>query len=204
MSGAAEAETAWRAFMTEPVSYIDPGQFSRALGGALSVELCARLRDCERLQGRLSTLILAGEGLNAWGERTIVSEEDAAIAAAPLPVLTAIVQRAGAIFWAAGMVNAVRGADVAALQNALGEEVCRFALKHRDLAGPEQPLAPFETLGERVLADGWLCYAGWCDSLPSEIRARARLKISAGDAQRQPAPPAFLASGPAIIRRAAT
>ena len=203
MSAAAEAETAWAAFMTEPVGYIEPGQLSRSLGGALSMELCTQLKDCERLHDRLSALILAGEGLAAWSERDLLSEEDAAIAVAPFPVLAAIVQRAGAIFWAAGMANAVRGADVAALQNALGEEQCRFAVKHRDLAGPEQPLAPFETLFERMIADGWRCYAGWCDALPSEIRPRARLKIPPGDAQRQPAPQPFLARGPAIIRRAA-
>lgn len=203
MNAAAEAETAWRSFMTDPIGYIDPERLRRSLGEGVPAGLSDRLRGCERLRSRLSALLLTSEALPDAVEPGAVAPEDAGIALAAPDMLAALTLRAGAIFWSASIANAVLGRHVAALQTALGEELCRFAVKHRELSGPEKPLEPFEDLRERVIADGWRCYASWCEAQPPAVGARARLKMPLGQDDGQPATPPYSTSGPAILRRAA-
>jgi hypothetical protein len=193
---------AWRAFVDEPVGYMHPSRLASAMGGELSPELSVSLARCGRLNGRLSALIAERMRLPALADDTVIDAQDQAIAMAPAGELIGIALRAGAIFWSGAMANAVRGEHVAALESALGADLCRLAIKNRDLAGPERPLEPFDTLSERVIVDGWRCYAAWCDAVPPAIGMRARLKTAEGDLDRAAEKP-FAQIGPAIIRRVA-
>lgn len=203
MTGGRDADPVWRAFLEKPVSYIHTSRLTGALNDELSAELCDSLRNCERLQGRLSAVIAGRAALPDLAPTDIVDPQDRSIAVASADELAAIISHAGAVCWAGAMAGAVRGQHVAALEGALGAELCRFAVKHRELAGPAQPLEPYETLRERVMADGWRCYEAWCDAVPPAIGARARLKSPAGRDESGRGDPFFAKVGPAIVRRAA-
>ncbi len=203
MTGGRDADTAWRVFLAEPASYIHPSRLIAALNDELSADLCDSLRNCERLQGRLSGVIASRAALPDPAHTDVVDPQDRHVATASADELAAIIAGAGAVYWASAMAGAVRGQHVAALEGALGPELCRFAVKHRELAGPAQPLEPYETLRERVIADGWRCYEAWCDAVPPAIGARARLKSPAGGDEGRGADPFFAKVGPGIIRRAA-
>ncbi len=201
MNEPADAEAAWRAFMFEPLNYIHPSRLAGSLGGEINDELCISLRSCERLRDRLSALIIARAECPAFLDLDTVDPQDRAVAIAPPEDLSRIAVRAGAIVWSRAMANAVRGQDVAALEAALGAELCRFAIKHRALAGPEKPLEPFDTLLERITAEGWRCYAAWCAAMPHAVGARAHLKIP-GEAFDGSAEAPFLENSVEIVRRA--
>jgi hypothetical protein len=203
VTGARDTDPVWRAFLAEPASYIHPSRLIGALNNQLSAELCDSLRNCERLQGRLSAVIASRAALPDRAHTDVVDPQYRDIATASADELAAIISRSGAVYWASAMAGAVRGQHVAALEGALGAELCRFAVKHRELAGPAQPLEPYETLRERVVVDGWRCYEAWCDAVPPAIGARARLKSPAGEDEGGPGDPFFAKVGPAIIRRAA-
>ena len=142
MTGARDADPVWRAFLAEPASYIHPSRLIGALNNELSAELCDSLRECERLQGRLSAVIASRAALPDTAHTDVVDPQDRDIATASADELAAIISRAGAVYWASAMAGAVRGQHVAALEGSLGAELCRFAVKHRELAGPAQPLEP--------------------------------------------------------------
>jgi hypothetical protein len=201
MSEAEADAAAWQSFMSEPASYIDEGQLAHALGNEVGTELAKRLRGSSRLAKRLSALISEREGLPPQIGPDALSADDRKIATTAPDQLGAIVLRAGAILWSGAIANAVRGREVAAIEAALGSELRSFAIEHRAAGGIDRPLEPFETLRERIMADGWRCYAGWCDAVPPAVGLRASLKM--------PASPDFAPSdlysevGPAIMRLAA-
>jgi YOP proteins translocation protein K (YscK) len=200
---ATESDAAWRAFMNEPVHYVDAERLAPCFGGALPAGLCGRMLAAPRLTDRLSGLIASHYQLPPPAAEEECDAADRAVAVAPEQSLSEILARAGVIFWSASIANTVLAPDVSALQSAIGEPLCSFAVKHRDLAGPERPLAPFDTLPERMTADGWRCFAAWCDATHPAIGARARLKLPAIEGLDAPPPEPFVNSGPAIIRRAA-
>jgi hypothetical protein len=200
---ATEPDAVWRSFMTEPAQYIHAERLAHCFGGAFPAGLCVRMRATPRLASRLSSLIASHYELPPAAAEDKFDAADKAVALAPAESLTEIVRRAGAIFWSAAIANTVLARDVSALQSCVGEALCALAVKHRDLSGPEQPLAPFDTLAERVTADGWRCLAAWCDAVDPALGARTRLKLPVRDGLDAPPPSPFTEIGPAIIRRAA-
>lgn len=193
---------AWQAFMSEPGSYIDDGQLPHAVGNEVGAELAKRLRASPRLAGRLSALISEREGLPPPIAQDGLSPDDRKIATIPTRELGAIVLRAGAILWSGAIANAVRGREVAAIEAALGGQLRSFAIEHRAPGGIDKPLEPFETLLERIMADGWRCYAGWCDAMPPAVGLRACLKMPL-DPHLASATDLYSEVGPAIMRLAA-
>jgi hypothetical protein len=203
MTVATEPDAEWRAFMTEPAVYIDPERLARCFGGALPASLCGRMLAAPRLTDRLSQMIASHYRLPPPSTEDGVEAADRAIALTPVATLPEIASRAGAIWWAAAIANTVMARDVSALHDAIGEPLCSYAVKHRELAGPELPLSPFETLSERMTADGWRCFAAWCDSVDPAMGARTALKLPVLDALAGSLPEPLAKAGPAIIRRAA-
>ena len=203
MNTATEPDAVWRSFMAEPARYIHAERLARCFSGAFPAGLCARMLAAPRLADRLSGSIASHYELPPAAAEDKFDAADRAVALAPVESLTEIVRRAGAIFWSAAIVNTVLARDVSALQSCVGEALCALAVKHRDLSGPEQPLAPFDTLAERVTADGWRCLAAWCDAVDPALGARTRLKLPVRDGLDAPPPSPFTEIGPAIIRRAA-
>lgn len=201
MSGQAGAAP-WRTFMDEPSSYIDEGQLPGALGGEIGPDLARRLRGSDRLAARLSALIAARAGLpDAIAEDTI-GADDYKIATIPADQLGPVVLRAGAILWSGAIANAVRGREVAAIEAALGGELRSFAIEHRAPGGIDSPLEPYDTLRERIMTDGWRCYAGWCDAAVPAVGSRARLKMPLAH-DFAPATGLYSEVGPAVMRLAA-
>jgi hypothetical protein len=194
---------AWQAFINEPASYVDDSRLPAALGGEIGADLAQRLRGCERVGTRLSALIVQRHGLSENVSADGMAAEDLKIAVAPSDALRQIVLRAGAVLWSSAIANAVRGREAAAIDAAIGDGVRSFAIAHRAPGGVDKVLEPFDTLRERIMADGWRCYAGWCDAMPVAIGERARLKMPAeADAATAPAS-LYTEVGPAVIRLAA-
>jgi hypothetical protein len=203
MSAATEPGAAWRILMAEPAQYIEAGRLARCFGDGFPVGLCERMRATPRLARRLSDIITSHYGLLPAKREDEFEAADRAVAVASAQTLSEIARRAGAIFWSATIANTVLARDVSALQSYLGEALFSFAVKHRDLAGPEQALAPLDTMPMRITADGWRCLSAWCAAVDPAIGLRVRLKLPRlAELEASPAAP-FTASGPAIIRRAA-
>lgn len=194
---------AWQTFINEPASYVDDGRLSAALGGEIGPELAQRLRGCERIGARLSALIVQRQGLSGDVRADGIAAEDRKIAVALPDELLEIVLRAGAILWSSAIANAVRGREAAAVDAAIGADIRSFAIAHRAPGSVDKVLEPFDTLRDRILIDGWRCYAGWCEAMPVNIGQRARLKMPADDdAAAEPAG-LYTEVGPAVIRLAA-
>jgi hypothetical protein len=204
MSAASSADQVWHDFMEQPGSYIHPERLARCFRGLVAAELCAKLASSERLRSRLAEMIRlyymlppavqADEGAD---------EQDLIIAMAPPEILQSIVPSAGAIYWSAAIANTVLAAEVAALQEQIGENLCAVAVKNRDLAGPASSLSSLDTLTDRIMASGWLCLAAWCESLHPAIAARVRLKLPPHALFDAPMAEDYRAIGPDIIRRVA-
>jgi hypothetical protein len=203
MSAPAEPNAAWHILMAEPAQYIQPSLLAPCFGDGFPVGLCERMLATPRLAGRLSGVILSHyDLLPAKGEEHF-DLADRIVAIAPPQTLPEIARRAGAIYWSATIANTVLAREVNALQSHVGEALCSFAIRHRGLAGPEQTLAPFDTLSERITADGWRCFAAWCAAVDPAIGIRTRLKLPPQNGLDASLAASFAESGPAIIRRAA-
>lgn len=204
MSTASEsvgADAGWEAFVTQPARYIEPSRLALCFDGALGPELCARLKASLRLQERLSGLVRSRYGLARDIAAEAVSDTDRSIALAAPEQLMALVRHAGAIYSADSIANTVRAADAAAIDAALGHELCVVALANRDLSGPMHPLTPYDQLGARVMEDGLRCLGAWCKALPPGIGLRVRLKLAPDSALDDPVERPFDELGPAIMRR---
>ncbi|HEY7644799.1 MAG TPA: SctK family type III secretion system sorting platform protein [Hyphomicrobiales bacterium] len=199
------APQAWRDFMEQPVGYIHPDRLAKCFRGHVGPEFCAKLTGSGRLRRRLDEMIRLYYLLpDPDASHETADERDLVIATAPPEALEAIVPRAGAIYWSAAIASAVRAADVAALQARIGEELCTFAVRNRDLAAGGNALPSIETLGDRIMASGWLCMAGWYDVLSPAIAARVRLKLPPNALFDAPLSEGYAEFAPEIVRRAAT
>jgi len=203
MKASPEAAPQWQSFMMEPILYIEPARFAACFEGAIAPSLCLKLKQSRRLQSRLSAVVRAHYTLAQWIEPDQLSDLDRAIALAPPDGLADIARRAGAIYWSAAIAGTVLAKAVAALQQQLGNDLCGYAISHRDLAGPVQPLEPLTEIGPRVEDDGWRCFAAWCATVPAGVGARVKLKLPQDGIADQPVPPPFMERGPTILRRAA-
>ena len=115
-----------------------------------------------------------------------------------------IARRSGAIFWSAAIAKAILASEWAALHEQLGEELHRFALAHRDLAGPPRSIEPIAEVGARIVRDGWLCLGAWCHAQSTAVGARVLLKLAPDHGIDWAPERPFADLGPNIVRRAAS
>jgi hypothetical protein len=193
----------WRSFMTEPVLYMDPARFEACFEGVFPPAVCRKMQGSARLRSRLSDVVQTHYQLDPWVDPEQMEAIDRAIALEPAQGLMDLALRAGAIYWSSAIAGAVLAKTVAALHSQLGDDLCAYAIAHRDLTGPAQRLEPLDDVGDRIEDDGWRCLAAWCEAVPAGIGLRVRLKLPTDSIMDQPAPPEFKARGPEIIRRAA-
>jgi hypothetical protein len=192
----------WRSFVENPSRYADPRRLAACFGDAIGDAACERMLRSERLQTRLSKLLVEHHRLSGSMPVAEGDDIDRTIALMPAEDLDEIALRAGAIHWAGSFAGIILGQKAAALHEALGEELCAFAVANRDLAGPAQSLDPVEGVRERVVADGWRCLGAWCRAVPVAIGMRVRLKLPPDDLiDAMPVSP-FAEAGPGIVRRA--
>lgn len=193
----------WQAFLEDPSRYAEPQRLAACFDDAISDAACERLLRTERLQTRLSKLLIEHHRLLSMPAAQ-ADDVDRTIALLPAEGLDEIALRAGAIHWAGVFAGIILGQKAAALQEALGVELIAFAVANRNLAGPAQSLGSVEGIRERVVADGRRCLGAWCHAVPAAIGMRVRLKLPPDDMiDAIPAPP-FAEVGPGIVRRAAS
>ncbi|TIT85606.1 MAG: hypothetical protein E5W59_24810, partial [Mesorhizobium sp.] len=168
--------------------------------GTISEAACERMLRTQRLQQRLSNLLLERYRLSCAVDEP-ADAVDRAIALSSGEELEELVLRSGAIYWAGNLAAVIDGREADALQVALGADLCTFAVANRDLAGPLQPLQPLEDIHRRVYADGLSCLGAWCQAMPGGTSMRVRLKLMPHELVDQTTEP-FAEAGPAIVRRA--
>ncbi|TIO09358.1 SctK family type III secretion system sorting platform protein [Mesorhizobium sp.] len=191
----------WRSFLEWPADYAEPRRLAECFEGTIGEDACERMLRTQRLGPRLSALLLDHYRLDA--SMPEVEELDATIALSSAEQLEQTALRAGAIYWSDSFAGSILGHTTAALHEQLGEALCTFAMKHRDLAGPAQPLDPLDGIRDRVFADGWRCIGAWCHAAPASMGRRVLLKLPPDDlVDRLPDAP-FADTGTAIVRRAA-
>ncbi|MER9967731.1 SctK family type III secretion system sorting platform protein [Mesorhizobium sp. M0060] len=187
--------------MSNPASYVDAAWLAECFDGAIGEAACARMLRSQRLQERLSKLLLDRHRLSPAVEEP-ADAVDRAIALSSGEELEELALRSGAIYWAGSLAAVIVGREAAALQAALGADLCAFAVANRDLAGPMQRLGPLEDISGRVYADGLSCLGAWCQTMPSDTSTRVRLKLMPQQPIHQPVAEPFAEAGPAIVRRA--
>jgi hypothetical protein len=198
------APSPWDQFESDPGAYIAAGRLLPCFDGKLPIGVCARLATSQRLRGRVNDLIHATYQLAPVGLAEACDEVDRAIALAPADALAEIARRSGAIFWSAAIANAIVARQVAALRAQLGEELHRFALAHRDLAGPPRSVEPITQVIAHIVRDGWLCMGAWCHAQSAAVGARVLLKLEPADGIDWTPQSPFADLGPGIVRRAAS
>jgi len=191
----------WLAFISNPASYTDAARLAECFGGAIGGAACERMRQSRRLQERLSKLLLKHYGLSCAVDEP-ADEVDRTIALLPGEELEELALRSGAIYRAGSIAAVIDGREAAALQAALGADICSFAVANRDLAGPVQSLEPLEEVYDSVHADGLSCLGAWCQTMPRDTSMRVRLKLMPHELVDQTAAAPFAEVGPAIVRRA--
>jgi len=191
----------WQAFICSPAGYTDAARLAQCFGGTIGEAACERMRQSPRLQERLSKLLLDHYGLSCTADAP-VDEPDRTIALLSGEELEELAFRSGAIYRAGSIAAVIDGREAAALQAALGADICCFAVANRDLAGPVQSLEPLEDVYDGVHADGLSCLGAWCHMMPRDMSMRVRLKLIPNDLVDQTAAAPFAEVGPAIVRRA--
>ena len=199
-------ETEWQAFIDRPAAYADPRRLAACFDGAVSQPGCARLLQAKRLQPRLSKILIDHYRLSAGPAPDDNDDDNAdrAVALSAVEDLDEIALRAGAIYWGGNFAGIIVSDKTAALYAVLGEELPAIAAANKDLTGPAQPLEPFDSLRERVFADGWRCLGAWCHAVSTDTGTRVRLKLPPDDLVDEPPTAAFVKIGPAIVRRVVT
>jgi hypothetical protein len=197
------APSPWQEFASNPASYAVASRVVACFDGKLPPAVCVALAGSPRLRERVNGLIRATHRLAPGCPDDACGGADQAIALAPADRLAEIARRSGAIFWSAAIANVIVARQVAKLHEQLGEEVHRFALAHRDLAGPPRSIEPIAEAAASILRDGWLCLGAWCHAQSVAVSARVRLKLPPGDAIDQTPSSPFAELGPEIVRRAA-
>ncbi|PAQ10926.1 hypothetical protein CIT26_06375 [Mesorhizobium temperatum] len=196
------ASPEWRTFMSNPAGYADAARLAQCFDGTIGEAACERMLRSQRLHERLSELLLDHYGLTAAVSDEPADEVDRAIALSSGEELEELALRAGAIYWASSLAAVIAGREAAALQAALGADLCAIAVANRDLTGPMQPLKPLEDIHPRVYADGLSCLGAWCRSMSGETSMRVRLKLMPHELVDQTTAKPFSEAGPAIVRRA--
>ncbi|MGX9115426.1 SctK family type III secretion system sorting platform protein [Mesorhizobium sp. BHbsci] len=196
------ASPEWRTFMSNPAGYADAARLAECFDGTIGEAACERMLRSQRLHERLSQLLLDHYGLTCAISDEPPDAVDRAIALSSGEELEEVALRAGAIYWAGSLAAAINKRQAAALQAALGPEICAFAVANRDLTGPMQPLEPMEDIHRRVYADGLRCLGAWCQAMPGDTSMRVRLKLMPHELVDQTTAKPFSEAGPAIVRRA--
>jgi hypothetical protein len=198
------APSPWQEFASNPASYAAASRIAACFDDKLSSAVCAALTKSPRVRARVNNLIQTTYRLPPWRPDETCSAADQAIALAPAERFAEIVRRSGAIFWSAAIANVIVARQVATLHEHLGEEVHRFALAHRQLAGPPRSIEPIAEAGASIARDGWLCLGAWCHAQSPAVGARVRLKLPPNDSIDQIPQSPFAELGPEIVRRAAS
>jgi hypothetical protein len=193
----------WATLMNRPPAYMDATRLAACFDGRISVRLCERLQGTSRLQDRLSPMISAFYGLAAPVGPDAVSPADQKVALLPVAHVGDVVRRAGAVYWANAIANALRAEEVRWLRERLGNPLYTFALENRKLSGPPEKVDMADGMDTRIVEDGVRCLAAWCRSQPAAIGDRVRLKSPASPMLEGTLPIPFNEIGPAIIRCAA-
>ncbi|AZO22756.1 MULTISPECIES: SctK family type III secretion system sorting platform protein [unclassified Mesorhizobium] len=195
------ASSDWHAFISNPASYADAARLADCFGGTIGEAACERMRQSQRLHERLSKLLLDHYGLSCTVDEP-ADDVDRAIALSSGEELEELALRSGAIYQASSIAAVIAGREAAALQAALGMDICSAAVANRDLAGPIQPLEPLDDIYNRVHADGLSCLCAWCQAMPRDTSMRVRLKLMPHELVDGTAIAPFAEIGPAIVRRA--
>ncbi|RWB36396.1 MAG: hypothetical protein E5V25_00930 [Mesorhizobium sp.] len=196
------ASPEWWTFMSNPAGYVDAARLAQCFDGMIGEAACERMLQSQRLHERLSKLLLDHYGLTRAVSDEPADEVDRAIALSTGVELEELALRAGAIYWAGSLAAVIDGREAAALQAALGADLCAIAVANRDLAGPVQPLEPLEDIHRRVYADGLSCLGAWCQAMPGDTSKRVRLKLLPHEHIDKATAKPFSEAGPAIVRRA--
>lgn len=202
MSAHMTGDLLWHDFAAAPITYIETSRLVDCFDGNLSENVCGILQGNQRLQSRLSECILSHYQLPLITQDSC-DARDLPIVLATTKQLSEIIRRAGAIYWGSAIANAILAPDVAAIESQLGSELSSLAIANRPLAGPDQPLKPYDTLTDRVYQDGWYCFVGWCNSLQPGVAARMRLKFASDEVFASSAGEPYNERGVDIIRAAA-
>jgi YOP proteins translocation protein K (YscK) len=190
----------WATLMNRPSAYVDPSRLVTCFDGRIGMLLCERLQGASRLQDRLSAVISEFYALAAPIGPDAVSLADQKVALLPAASVGNVVRRAGAVYWANAIANAVRAEQVRWLRDRLGDALYTFALENRKLSGPPEKLDMADGADVRIVEDGVRCLAAWCESQPAAIGGRVRLKSPTSIALEGAVQSPFNEVGPAIIR----
>jgi hypothetical protein len=190
----------WPTLMNRPSVYIDVTRLAACFDGGVRVELCERLRAADRLQDRLSAMITEFYALAAPVSPQAASPADQKVALLTSGKTRELVRRAGAVYWANAIANAVRAEEVRWLRARLGEALYAFALANRQLSRASEKIDLTDEMDVQIAEDGMRCLGAWCQSQSEAIGERVRLKTPAGPALDDSADGPFKEIGPAIIR----
>ncbi len=198
----APGELDWPTLMNRPSVYIDATRLAACFDGGIRLELCERLRAADRLQSRLSAIITEFYALAAPVSAEAASPADQKVALLTSGKTRDLVRRAGAVYWANAIANAVRAEEVRWLRARLGEAVYAFALANRELSGTTGKIALTDEMDGQIAEDGMRCLGAWCQLQPQAIGERVRLKSPPAPALDDGAGGPFKEIGPDIVRRA--
>lgn len=199
----APADLDWPTLMNRPIAYIDVSRLAACFGGGIRNALCERLRSAGRLQNRLSVMITEFYALAAPVGPEAANPADQKVALLTSGKTRELIRRAGAVYWANAIANAVRAEEVRWLRARLGEALYAFALANRQLSGASGKIDLTDEMDVRIEEDGMRCLGAWCRSQPDAIGQRVRLKSPANPALESGVNAPFSEIGPAIICRAA-
>jgi hypothetical protein len=196
----APAALDWLTLMNRPSVYIEVTRLAACFDGGVRKELCERLRAADRLESRLSAMIAEFYRLAAPVSPDAVSPADQKVALVTLGKTAELIRRAGAVYWANAIANAVRAEEVRWWRARLGESLYALALANRPLSGASGTIDLTDEMDVQITQDGVRCLGAWCQSQPGAIAERVRLKSPASAALDGSADGPFKEIGPAIIR----
>jgi hypothetical protein len=196
----APVELDWLTLMNRPSVYIEVTRLAACFNGGVRNELCERLRAADRLESRLSAMIAEFYRLAAPVSPDAASPADQKVALVTLGKTGELMRRAGAVYWANAIANAVRAEEVRWWRARLGESLYALALANRQLSGASGKIDLTDEMDVQITQDGVRCLGAWCQSQPGAIAERVRLKSPASAALEDSADGPFKEIGPAIIR----
>jgi hypothetical protein len=196
----APGELDWPTLMNRPSVYIDATRLAACFNGEIRVGLCERLRAADRLTDRLSAIITEFYALSAPVSAEAASPADQKVALLTSDKTRDLVRRAGAVYWANAIANAVRAEEVRWLRARLGETLYAFALANRRLSATSGKIVLTDEMDVQIAEDGTRCLGAWCQSQPQAIGERVRLKSPASPALDDTAGGPFNEIGPDIVR----